>query len=264
MKKRNNSLILIIGFFLLIFSSFSLLLRSYDFYRNFHLNNNLKKLSSGNLTNNTNKLYNPPLDLNDSSYKYLNAQFLNKNIKKLMSENQDTKGWIQINNTNIDYPIVQSDDNDFYLNHSFDKSKNKSGWIYLDFRNNLDNLNKNTIIYGHNRQDNSMFGDLDKFLQADWSLDEENNLIKISSLKYNTIWQIFSVYTISKENYYLTVSFISNDSYYNFLKKIKKRSQIDYNTSVNVDDKILTLSTCKDNFGHRIVIHAKLLKKETR
>lgn len=260
MKKRINYFYL--GIFFLVICAISLLFWSYDFYKNKELSNNLKKITPLKTSKNNSQLINPPSNLNDSSYEFINETFLSKNLDEVVNQNNDTKGWIKINNTQIDYPIVQGSDNNFYLNHSFDKSKNNSGWLYLDFRNNIDNLQKNTIIYGHNRQDNSMFGDLDKLLAKDWYNVKENNLIKISSLKSNTIWQIFSVYTISKENYYLTVNFVNHSSYNNFLKTIKKRSKIAFNTSLNINDKILTLSTCKDNFGHRIVIHAKLLKKE--
>ena len=108
-----------------------------------------------------------------------------------------------------------------------------------------------------------MFGSLKDMLNEDYFTNKDNHLIKLVSKTQNTIWQIFSVYTISKEYYYLTTNFLNNESYLKYLNTIQERSKINFKTSVNENDKVLTLSTCKDNLGHRIVIHAKLLKKET-
>jgi sortase B len=78
------------------------------------------------------------------------------------------------------------------------------------------------------------------------------------------MWQIFSTYTIPKESYYITTNFKNDGDYATFLKTIKERSEEEFSGTVNTNDKILTLSTCKDNFGNRVVMHAKLIKKEVR
>ena len=75
------------------------------------------------------------------------------NLKDSKSKNNDTIGWIKVNNTNIDYPFVQSNDNNYYLTHNFNKKKTSSGWVFLDKRNNKNLNNKNNIIYGHSRKD---------------------------------------------------------------------------------------------------------------
>ena len=79
---------------------------------------------------------------------------------KLKKMNSDIVGYIEVDNTNISYPVVKSSDNSYYLNHSYTKEKNNIGSIFLDYRNDLDNLSKNNIIYGHGRLDNTMFGSL--------------------------------------------------------------------------------------------------------
>ena len=86
----------------------------------------------------------------------------------------------------------------------------------------------------------------------------------MSTPKENTMWQIFSTYTIPKESYYITTNFKNDGDYATFLKTIKERSEEEFSGTVNTNDKILTLSTCKDNFGNRVVMHAKLIKKEVR
>ena len=110
----------------------------------------------------------------------------------------------------------------------------------------------------------TMFGSLPSLLDDKWFEDKSHHLIKISTTTSNMIWQIFSVYTIPKESYYITTHFKNNDEYQKFIDTIKNRSTIDFNTSLDINDKILTLSTCKDYQGNRIVVHAKLIKKENR
>ncbi len=176
---------------------------------------------------------------------------------KLKQDNADVVGWLTIENTKIDYPVVQAKDNSYYLNHSFLKKENEAGSIFLDYRNDLENIKKNTIIYGHARVDGSMFGSLEKLL-----MDKNSHIIELSTPLYKSKWQIFSAYTIAKESYYLTTKFINENSYLKFIDKILKRSKQQFDTDTTNIDNILTLSTCKDNFSHRIVIHAKLIEKE--
>ena len=181
---------------------------------------------------------------------------------KLKEINTDIVGYIEVDNTNISYPVVKSSDNSYYLNHSYKKEKNNIGSIFLDYRNDLDNLSKNNIIYGHGRLDNTMFGSLNNLLDSNNLDSKESYYITLSTPKSIMTFKIFSVYTIPKEGYYIKTYFSSNKYFKEFLETIMKRSIYNFNTDVNTSDKILTLSTCKDNFGKRVVVHAKLLKKE--
>ena len=189
---------------------------------------------------------------------------LEVDFNDLLAKNSDTVGWIQVQGTNINYPIVQTTNNDYYLNHAFDKTENKAGWVYMDYRNNAVDFNQNTIIYAHSRYNGTMFGSLKNILNSSWYTNKENHIIRLSTPTENTMWQVFSVYTIPKESYYITPSFPTDESYQEFLNTIKERSEVDFSGTVSTGDKVLTLSTCKDNFGNRIVMHAKLIKKETR
>lgn len=179
------------------------------------------------------------------------------NFTNLLDRNSDTVGWLKINNTNIDYPVLQHSDNNYYLNHSFNKEYNSAGWIFLDYRNKLDNDDKNIIIYGHNRLDGSMFSSLKNVFNKDWYLNKENLKINLYTIYGNKNYQIFSIYKIKNENYYTQINFNSKDEYKNFLNTLKQRSFYDFNENLNDDDFILTLSTCADNNKYRIVIHAK-------
>ena len=207
---------------------------------------------------------NPPEDKADDYWDYIKMNLLEVDFNDLLAKNSDTVGWIQVQGTNINYPIVQTTNNDYYLNHAFDKTENKAGWVYMDYRNNAVNFNQNTIIYAHSRYNGTMFGSLKNILNSSWYTNKENHIIRLSTPTENTMWQVFSVYTIPKESYYITPSFPTDESYQEFLNTIKGRSEVDFSGTVSTGDKVLTLSTCKDNFGNRIVMHAKLIKKETR
>lgn len=183
---------------------------------------------------------------------------INELYNSLLDINKDTVGWLKVNNTNIDYPVVQADDNEYYLNNDFEHNKNYNGWIFADSRNNMEDLDQNTIIYGHNKYLNStMFGDLNKLLDNEWLSNSENLTIKFDNLYQEMNWQIFSIYKINKTNDYLINSFSSKASFKKFLNIIKNRSMKEFDVDVDPSDKILTLSTCADK-NKRIVIHAVL------
>lgn len=180
------------------------------------------------------------------------------NFNELSKVNNDTVGYIKVRGTNIDYPIVQSKDNEYYLKHSFEKKYNEAGWIFLDFRNDIDNLSKNNIIYAHGRLDGTMFGSLRKSLNKEWYENNDNHIITIVDKNKTTLWEVFSIYKIKTENYYITTEF-SNIEYLEFIRTIKNRSIYDFNNEVTINDKILTLSTCYDEL-EKVVLHAKMVK----
>ena len=109
----------------------------------------------------------------------MKLKFIDVDINKLKTFNLDTIGFIKVMGTNINYPFVQSTDNDYYLNRSYDKTYNNAGWIFLDYRNNEFN-DKNTIIYGHGRINGTMFGSLKDTLKSSWQNNKDNYIIKIS------------------------------------------------------------------------------------
>ena len=207
---------------------------------------------------------NPPEDTSNDYWDYIKMNLLEVDFNELLKKNQDTVGWIEVKGTNINYPIVQTTDNSYYLTHAFDGSKNEAGWVFMDYRNDPVNFNQNTILYAHSRLTGSMFGSLKNILNSSWYSNKENHIIRLSTPTENTMWQVFSVYTIPKESYYITPSFNSDEAYGEFLNTMKSRSEVEFSAEVNTSDKILTLSTCKDNFGNRVVMHAKLIKRETR
>lgn len=196
-------------------------------------------------------------------WSYIKMNLINVDFNDLKKKNKDTRGWIQVNGTNINYPFVQAKDNKYYLTHSFEKKYTDAGWIFLDYRNDINNLSKNNIIYGHARLNKTMFGTLKKVLTNDWYKNKDNHVIKLSTEKENTLWQIFSVYSIKTENYYITTDFENDEEFKTFIDTMTKRSKYKFNADVSVNDTILTLSTCHKT-DEKVVVHAKLIKKEIR
>ena len=178
-------------------------------------------------------------------------------FESLKRQNNDTVAWIKVNNTNIEYPIVKSADNEFYLNHSFDKSDNTAGWIFADYKNKFDGKDKNIVLYGHNRKDNSMFGSLKNVLNEEWYNNSKNTDIIFITQNETCIYKVFSVYQIEKEDYYIKTEFNSIDEFEKFIKTLKQRSIKNFNADVSKNDKIITLSTCAGNDNYRVVLHAK-------
>ena len=201
-------------------------------------------------------------DIKTSKPKKKSAYFKNysKAINELKKINKDTVGWLSINNSTISYPVVQTSNNDKYLDYSFDGTKNPNGWLFMDYRNNPNDLNKNTIIYGHSGNYYVMFGSLYKVLNKNWHSNKKNQIITFNTANKNMKWQIFSIYKIDVTNDYIVTNFTSDESYMLFIDKIKGRSIYNFNTEVTKDDKILTLSTCYKDSKHRLVIHAKMIK----
>lgn len=203
-----------------------------------------------------------PEKVSDYFY-YITYPLINVDFENLLKTNNETVGWINVNNTNINYPFVQGINNTYYLNHSFDKSYNSAGWVFMDYRNNKEMNNRNTILYAHGRIDKTMFGSLYKTQYPAWYQNKSNHVIRISTPSVNMSYQIFSVYKIEEESYYIQTDFTTDDVYLEFLNTIKERSKYDFNVVLGASDKIITLSTCA-NDKERYVVHAKLIKKSER
>lgn len=176
-------------------------------------------------------------------------------FNKLLGINKETVGWIEISNTNINYPIVQTTNNDYYLNHLIDGSINNVGSIFLDYRNDKNFNDMNTIIYGHNLKSGQMFSELSNILYG----KADSKLINIYTKDKLMTYEIFSVYQIEPEYYYTNID-IDECEYEYFLNTLKNRSVIYYDVEMDIKDKIITLSTCDSTGDERIVVHAKYIE----
>lgn len=185
----------------------------------------------------------------------------NNYIASILTLNKDVLGWLKVNGTNVDYPVVQYSDNDYYLKHNLYNEEDKNGWVFMDYRNNKEDLDRNTIIYGHNMYYSEiMFGSLTKAIKKEWYTNPDNLIISFDTLYESNKYQIFSIYKIPKTNDYLKTYFETDEEFIEFTNLIKDRSIENFNVELNEDDKIITLSTCT-NYAERLVIHAKLIKE---
>ena len=182
------------------------------------------------------------------------------NLSTLVKMNDDTVGWLSVNNTKINYPVTQADDNDYYLNRDFYGNRTANGWIFMDYRNNPTNLNKNTVIYGHALLSGYMFGDLRQTIKSSWYKNDENMFITFNSLGVEMKWQVFSIYKTPYTTDYIKVDFFDDEDFLEFADLIKSRSVYNFGVKVDKDDFVLTLSTCSGNDNGRLVLHAKLVQ----
>jgi len=196
---------------------------------------------------------------NSNSDSNTNTVALTEDYQKLLSINNETVGWLKVNNTKIDYPVVKASNNDYYLNHSFYKQSNFNGWIYMDYRNDPNRVDQNTIIYGHNLKNGMMFGTLQTVLKESWHNNPDNLTITFNTTNKQMKWQIFSIYVVNVTNDYLYANFDYDVEFKEFVDKLKSRSIKDFGIEVTKFDKILTLTTCQNNSKQRLVVHAKLI-----
>lgn len=189
-----------------------------------------------------------------------NEKIYNVDFNELKKLNNDVIGWLKVNNTNIEYAVLKTSNNKYYLNHNFEKQFNTAGWIFADYKNKFDGTDKNIVIYGHNRKDNSMFGSLKNVLTEEWYSNEQNLVIDFIIEKDCQKYKVFSIYKIKNENFYIDTEF-KNNEFENFIKILKNRSIKNFNIDISNEDNILTLSTCDDNNKYRVVLHAVKIKQ---
>ena len=226
----------------------------------------LEKDSDDKDTSDDNETYTPvtPDKQANNLYKtYGNMQLSQVDLNMIRQTNEHTVAWLTVDGTNINYPIVQTGDNDYYLNHSFDKKKKNSGWPFLDYRNNSAMTDSNTIFYGHNLLNKTGFGSVSNIFTKSW-LESSNHLIIVLTDTTVYTYQIFSAYYSSPESYYLQTNFSTPESYQKFLEVLKGRSTVNFNVDVTSNDRIVTLSTCTEDNQGRKVVHAKIISEVAR
>ncbi len=196
---------------------------------------------------------------NTDYFNYVKIPISEFDLNKFKELNSDTVGFLSIFGTKINYPVVQSKDNNYYLTHSFKKSDSSAGWVFMDYRNDSKNLGRNTIIYAHSNLDKTMFGSLSNVLHADWVNNKENGIVKFANSNGISEWKIFSVYTIPAEFEYIRTKFKNSEDYRAWAEKMSKRSKYDFGYKFDKEEKVMTFSTCYDNARDlRLVVHAKL------
>ncbi|MBF0749572.1 sortase B [Mammaliicoccus lentus] len=191
-----------------------------------------------------------------SSNKTVRPQF-----KQLDAVNPDIIGWIHLDATTLNYPILQSKDNEDYLKKDFENQYSRKGSIFMDYRNSPKHEKMNTVIYGHHVGDDTMFDTVEKYL--DQSFYDQHKTMQYDTKYGKYQLEVISAYETTTEDDYIQTDFSSSKQYEKFLEETLKKSEISTTTEINKNDKIVTLSTCEDAYSlssGRIVVVAKLVE----
>lgn len=177
------------------------------------------------------------------------------NFEELKAVNPDIVGWIYIEAIpNISYPIVQGTDNEYYLKHTVEKTRNSSASIFLDYQNSPDFTDANTIIYGHNMKNQSMFGLLKKM--RDQSVYDESPYIWILTPSGDYLYEVFSACEVSANDEVYTLFSAGGEEFKSYLEKMQAKSDVVNDMTFTGDEYIITLSTCTGNDATRCVVQA--------
>lgn len=170
----------------------------------------------------------------------------------LYAKNSDFVGWIKVPNTSINYPVLQCDDNDYYLAYNFEKQRDARGAIFMDYRNNPVNLDSNTIIYGHNCYNKTMFSELTKYQKIDFY--KTAPVFEFNTVERTYKWKIYCVFITTarpeEDNGYVfnyIYPYMDGENFEGFIDEINQRRLYITDVDINDDDKMLILSTCVRN-----------------
>lgn len=176
-----------------------------------------------------------------------------KKIEGLRKDYPSIVGWIRVGGTEIDYPIVKGSDNDYYLNHNYKDEYNAFGAIFMDYRNDENFSDQNTIVYGHNNVRAGNFKDLHKYEEEGFFA--EDRFIEIYSLDGFKKYKVFAVYNASPYDKFRSPSYTEEEGE-DLLRYIKEKNTFNGDLPNKIED-ILTLQTCSPG-DTRLVVQAKL------
>ena len=182
--------------------------------------------------------------------------------------NNDVVGILKIKNKTVEIPIVQTKDNDYYLNHSIYRKESNLGATFLDYRINI-NSSLKILIYGHSSiNDKIPFNELENYYNKKYY--DNNKYIYLLSEKEEKIYEIFSVYIETSDFSYMNINFIDNEDFLNHIKKLKDKSMYKIDVELTKDDEILLLQTCSNNKDYinyekkYLLIIARRIKSENK
>lgn len=194
-----------------------------------------------------------------------------KKFASLYAKNPEIKGWIKINNSRVNHPVMQTNNNNYYLSHDFDKKNNRYGEPFADYRCTIgpaDQLNTNTIIYGHNSTLGRLFSDVKKYKEL--SFYKSSPVINFDTVYEETEWKVFAVFVTNGSDdggyffqYHNFIQAQSEEHFDWFIRQVKRRSLINTTVDVEYGDKLLTLSTCSERADledGRVVVVARRVR----
>lgn len=178
---------------------------------------------------------------------------------KLLVENEDTIGWLTIDNTRIDHVVMQGEDNIFYLEHDYFGNKSISASMMLDALCDINNIKYHYVIYGHRMKSGTMMNDILKYEDKDFFYD--NPVISFNTIYQKLEWEVFSTYCNNYEYDNKKILFDNDDEWLEYITRLQDASIYDTDIILTADDVVLTLYTCDYRMaGGRYVVHARLKK----
>lgn len=245
LNNKVKKLISIVLYCIILICLISIGVKKYNYYKDNKAYDNIREIKNEAEDNNS-------LDSDKDEGK---AEKLKKMYEDMKKVNSDYRFWITIDDTVIDYPVVQGEDNDFYLNNNFYKENSISGTIFLDNKN--DELkDKNLILYGHNMRDGSMFAAINKLKENDFF---DNGKIRIITENGEENYEVFSVFVEDANSINLKTNFSSIEEYNEYLQNLMDKSYYQKDIKSNFS-KIITLYTCSYEFEDaRTIVCAALV-----
>ena len=188
-------------------------------------------------------------------------ELLQIDLDALRETNEDVIGWIHIPDTVISYPLLHWTDNEFYLNHTWKQTKNSGGAIFMECENNPDFSDFNTIIYGHNLLNDTMFGGLSKYKDEQYA--KEHSSIYIVTDAGIACYDVFAAHRVGIDTVMYATDLTTDHKKEEFLRFTRDYSRIAMDREPTAHDKILTLSTCSGGHDARWVVQGYLVKEKS-
>ena len=249
MKKVIKIILLAICLCVFIFSAYNIYKYLSEENANKKLNNELMEKA----------IIETPNDNNDNAQENEDILLISVDFSVLKQENEDIVGWLYLEDSPINYPVVQSNDNDYYLRRLVNGEYNIAGSLFMDYRNDSNLEDDNTIIYGHNMKNNTIFGSLQEYKSQDYY--DNHKVMYYFTPEKNYIIELFTGYTISVESDIYDLSVIDSSK----LEELISKSDFESNTKVTEEDKIITLSTCAYEYdGARYIVMGVLKEIEKK
>ncbi|MEK4026919.1 class B sortase [Sporosarcina sp. FSL W7-1283] len=204
-----------------------------------------------------------PVETESSSKEDILSRYtMRPQFEELHAVNEQIVGWLSVEGTKLNNPILQSEDNDFYLNRNFKGEYSRAGSVFMDYRNDVTDMSRNTVIYGHAMRNDTMFGSLKKFGKQSYA--DAHPVIYMDTLYDGYDIEVFAAYETTIDFYYIETNFKTDEDFMHYLEEVESRSLIEMPVEVNRDDQIVTLSTCNNSVNSkdkRYVVQGKLVKR---
>lgn len=187
------------------------------------------------------------------------APVANQSIIDLREKYPDVIGWLYIANTRIDYPFAQAHDNEYYLHRDLDRNRSTAGTIFMDYRNSNDFSDFNTIIYGHNMRNGSMFGTLENFNDLNFFNTNVTGTIFLANETFEIEFMAFAVIKPNDAVIYNPNITTEADKII-FFDHIRNTARYYRDINITTNDRVITLSTCNYEFNNaRMVLIGRIL-----